>query len=479
MIINAENISDIPYDVIICGSGPAGMAIALDLERKKIPSLMIEAGDETYSDKAQNRYSGKVFGKSPNDLSDSRLSQFGGTSGHWGGTCRTLDEYDFLKWPIKKQDLDIFLDEACKFLNIKNVFREKKFNKNLKIIEFQESDLRIYDKYFDYVKKSKYINLVLNTSVYNVKFIDNSINEVIIKSKKTYSIKNKIFVLACGGIENSRMLLWFRHLNQNNFKNLPIGNYWMGHPFKLIGTGVGDDNVIKKFFNNDFYYFKNYRNVGKFTVSFSPTYEFIKNNDILNAGFYLTINDRNDNNLKNTLKNLLCVAPKLSNLILNNTLSKGLSCGLSIFSSWEQDPVFDNSISLLNDHDDLGIPRIGLKYNTSDKTILTIKKIIEELGYVFIENKIGRIAGFDYLYDKSKFVSDIGGHHLGGTIMGHNYNNSVVDKNLKVHNIKNLFVAGSSVFPTGGHANPTLTIVQLSLRLSNFLCKKINQSNNS
>ena len=473
MIINVENISDIPYDVIICGSGPAGISIALDLERKKITSLIIEAGDETDSEEAQNKYSGKVFGKSPNDLSEQRLSQFGGTTGHWGGTCRTLDDYDFLQWPIKKQDLDIYLSEACRFLNIENVFREKKLNKNLKIIEFQESNLRIYDKYFNYVKKSKYINLVLNTSIYNVKFNNDSVYEVIIKSKKIYSIKNKILVLACGGIENSRLLLWFRYLNQNHFKNLPIGNYWMGHPFKLIGTGAANETIVKKNFDNDFHFFENYMNVGKFTVSLSPTYEFIKNNEILNAGFFLTINERNNNNLKNVLKNLLCVAPKLSNFIVNNTLNKNLSCGISIFSSWEQDPVYDNSIFLLNDHDNLGIPRIGLKYNISDKTILTIKKIIEELGYFFIENEIGRIAGFDYLYDKSKFVSDIGSHHLGGTIMGHNFNTSVVDKNLKVHNIKNLFVAGSSVFPTGGHANPTLTIVQLSLRLSNFLSKKI------
>ena len=55
--------------------------------------------------------------------------------------------------------------------------------------------------------------------------------------------------------------------------------------------------------------------------------------------------------------------------------------------------------------------------------------------------------------------------------MGASYKDSVVDKNLKVHDCKNLFVAGSSVFPSGGHANPTLTIVQLSLRLSEYLFK--------
>jgi choline dehydrogenase-like flavoprotein len=102
-----------------------------------------------------------------------------------------------------------------------------------------------------------------------------------------------------------------------------------------------------------------------------------------------------------------------------------------------------------------------------------MKKIIEKLGKTFIDKNIGRVAGFDYLWDKKKFISGAGYHHLGGTRMGLDLKESVVDKNLKVHNVKNLFVAGSSVFPTGGAANPTLSIVQLSLKLSKFLIEKI------
>ena len=65
------------------------------------------------------------------------------------------------------------------------------------------------------------------------------------------------------------------------------------------------------------------------------------------------------------------------------------------------------------------------------------------------------------------------GYHLGGTRMGDDPKNSVVDKNLKVHFIDNLYVAGSSVFTSGGYANPTLSIVQLSLRLSDHLLEKL------
>ena len=62
-----------------------------------------------------------------------------------------------------------------------------------------------------------------------------------------------------------------------------------------------------------------------------------------------------------------------------------------------------------------------------------------------------------------------GNHQLGGTRMGFNDTESVVDKNLKVHNINNLYINGSSVFRTGGHCHPTYTIVKLSLRLADHL----------
>ena len=62
---------------------------------------------------------------------------------------------------------------------------------------------------------------------------------------------------------------------------------------------------------------------------------------------------------------------------------------------------------------------------------------------------------------------------MGGTRVGINSYDSVVDKNLKVHGVDNLFLAGSSVFASAGYSNPTFTIVQLSLRLGMHLKEKI------
>jgi choline dehydrogenase-like flavoprotein len=64
---------------------------------------------------------------------------------------------------------------------------------------------------------------------------------------------------------------------------------------------------------------------------------------------------------------------------------------------------------------------------------------------------------------------DSGGHHMGTTRMHPEPTSGVVDAQCRVHHLSNLFISGSSVFPTTGHANPTLTIVALAIRLADHL----------
>ena len=103
-------------NLIIIGAGPAGITIALELEKKGIPSIIFEAGGLDPSDASQEFYRGIIKGDDYPDLSISRLRQFGGTSGHWGGNCIELDEYDFgrdlEKWPGAKKAVDEFCEEV-------------------------------------------------------------------------------------------------------------------------------------------------------------------------------------------------------------------------------------------------------------------------------------------------------------------------------------------------------------------------------
>ena len=99
---------------------------------------------------------------------------------------------------------------------------------------------------------------------------------------------------------------------------------------------------------------------------------------------------------------------------------------------------------------------------------------MEELGKFLVDKNIGRIAIKKEIENMEGYENLGVHHHMGGTRIGDNLNTSVVDSNLKVHDTKNLFVTGSSVFASSGYSNPTFTIVQLSIRLGEKINEKLN-----
>ena len=183
---------------------------------------------------------------------------------------------------------------------------------------------------------------------------------------ENFILNSKIFVLASGGIENSRLLLNIGRYNKRLISDMPVGKYWMEHPFKIIGSGVGNFGKIKKFFSNDFHYFENFMNYGNFTVSLSPTKKYMASEKILNLVYFYRCTSAIMILLKNITKNLLCHAPKISKKIID-MFDRELLCGITISSSWEQEPTINNKIELSDDFDFLGMPKIKLNYSLSKK----------------------------------------------------------------------------------------------------------------
>ena len=122
---NFDELKNFNFPVIIIGSGPAGISTALKLEEKKIKCLIIEAGEEDYSDLSQKSYSSKVIGDQISDLQSSRLRQFGGTSGQWGGWSKPMENYNLSAWPISYSELNKYTNQTCKILDIKNEFNKR------------------------------------------------------------------------------------------------------------------------------------------------------------------------------------------------------------------------------------------------------------------------------------------------------------------------------------------------------------------
>lgn len=134
--INEQSINNKSYDTIIIGSGPAGLSLAYALQNSKKRIAVIEAGGENYSTESLEPYKGSVVGDKYFDLQYARQRFFGGTSNHWAGWCRPLDEHDFREkdyqrlasWPITRKDLEPYLDKASKILEIDSKYDDKVLN---------------------------------------------------------------------------------------------------------------------------------------------------------------------------------------------------------------------------------------------------------------------------------------------------------------------------------------------------------------
>lgn len=131
----------------------------------------------------------------------------------------------------------------------------------------------------------------------------------------------------------------------------------------------------------------------------------------------------------------------------------------------EQTPNPNNRVTLSSSRDLLGLPKAHLYWQLHDIDIRTVKRVQEILKAEFADAGIGELD-IARDGDKLKFHKLTIHHHMGTTRMHENPKYGVVDANSRVHGMTNLFVTGSSVFPTAGYANPTLTIIALAIRLA-------------
>ena len=471
MILN--NLNDIPEknNLIIVGAGPAGISLALELEKKGISSIIFEAGGKDYNENSQSLYKGNTYGDEYPDLSISRLRQFGGTSGHWGGNCLELDEYDFKNWPISKEDLKNYRPRSYEILNIRGNFYKEKFNENLNTFNLNWSNVRFKKKYLKKIVNSKYISLILNCPLIMMEGKDGVVNNAIFFKGEKKKISSKYFVLATGGIENSRILLWIRKNNPGFLdEKLPIGNYWMDHPHHSVAEGI----LFKTNFN-DYLIKNNLKEIVKtkcdYSFYFSPNENYLKKQNLINTSINIGIFDPKENQ-NFFLKKLKCVAPNiLHDKLLRNSDNGHYDVSINILS--DQKPSFENKVTLSNNLDALGMPLTNLYWKRSELIRYSSRKIMEDLATFFVKENLGRLALKQFLFSDDDYSHENGYHHMGGTRMGNDVKNSVVNSNLKVHNTKNLFTCGSSVFVSAGHAYPTLTLIQLSIRLADHISKLI------
>ncbi|MSU91704.1 GMC family oxidoreductase [Rhodobacteraceae bacterium 2CG4] len=483
MFVAAETFADGHVErarTCVFGSGPAGLTLAYTLAERGEDVLLVEAGGAEWEFESQELYQGRVEGDRYFLLEDCRLRVFGGTSGHWGGYCRPLDAHDLAgipghpgtRWPIGVEALQPYLAAAAEILEIPGEFPEREAGPDLVRTMYNYSPpVRFGDKYRDYCESSDRLRVCLNSALVGME-PDAGAGETRIRAAEIvtergpggaegrvrWRVEAERFVVCLGGIENSRLLLWINE--QNGRALLPdhdlIGRYWMEHPNDSVGETVLLADQAGLFVERPTH----------FTLSGS----YQQDNALPNVVF--EINEESYTKAKRLAADILCIAPPLGQRLLDG-IDKKLVCAARVRCQWEQVPDPDNRVVLGDTPDRLGIPQVALHWRNNPSERRTIAASTLALARAFAEQDIGRVKPFDWIVDDSlPFPDDeviASYHHMGGTRMSADPAAGVVDPDLKVHGVANLYVGGSSVFPSSGYANPTLTIVQLALRLADHL----------
>jgi choline dehydrogenase-like flavoprotein len=510
MHLDARTLPDhtlIEGDICIVGTGPAGLSIAMEWNNTPHKVILLEGGGFDYDDQVQDCYAGQTTGQRYYPLKSTRLHYFGGTSNHWAGFCSTFDPLDFEKrpwvpnsgWPIKRTDLDPFYARAQQVLdlgpyeyNIRYWQQHDETLKSLlpdnpvvwnKVWQFSPPT-RFGKKYGDAIKSSRNIHLYTYANLTEITANENAaaVEKLTVRNLagKTHTVKARRYILACNTIQNARLLLAacpqapkglgndHDLVGRHFMEHLEIQSAWLylphPDPLKLYTYTSGTTKMRCELAITPAMQEKH--GILNGTCSFFPA-ELARGMKSQMDTWSSDDPRKNEENMKNMWKT-------------HENGSKPTPAGYNSFqlkTRIEQAPNPDSRITLMNERDHLGMPRAHLNWVLTPLEKHSIRTFYELLGRQVGQYNVGRIRVMDYLQDPADqswpdFTSG-GWHHMGTTRMSTDPRTGVVDPNCKVHGITNLFIAGGSCFVTAAAPNPTLTIVALSLRLSDHL-KQLN-----
>lgn len=436
-----------------------------------------------------------------------------------------LDQLDFESrdwiphsgWPFKRQDLETYYNRAhqiCGLGSFNYVVEDWVQPDYAKLLPFNQhfqttishfGHSSIFTCFYPQkIQAANNIKTLIHSTVLNIETNDTgkkvtSLDVGSIKGNK-FKVLAKTFILAAGGIENARLLLLSNNYNSSGLGNQydVVGRFFMDHPQVDLGIFVP---FSRQFLNRTQLYDIHPVNgssilgairlktqllirqkLSNHGIHFYPTYH--GNLAQAKRSFETIINNLKGGKIPNKLSHHIyhilgghkyfrdVIFWKTCRLLSNRNLGKWsfLSQEKTRFSALqltcqlEQIPLPSNRILLTSEKDCLGQPKIELRWQLANQDINSLNKIIAILKQE-LDN-----SGLGYFYQSEQLSLDFkqltGYHHLGTTRMHVNPKYGVVNSDCQIHGTNNLFVAGSSVFPTGGYANPTLTIVALAIKLA-------------
>ncbi|MGH9957189.1 MAG: GMC oxidoreductase [Pyrinomonadaceae bacterium] len=334
-----------------------------------------------------------------------------------------------------------------------------------------------------------------------------------------FQVSARQFILAAGGLEVTRLLLASNDVQKREIGNHSgvLGRFYMCHLSGVVSVvslaGRAEDAIYDFERTRDGVYCRRQLwisesaqrkdeilNFGAW-LHFPKIYDPSHGNGVLSAAFFakpqlpeeylaelaedLARNGWNYRLLAQHARNMLVDAPTLLHFVLKwiykrilskrkipQIVLKSPANRYRLYYIAEQAPSPESRVYLSDETDTLGVPRLVVNWRTSE---LDVRSALTAHGLVQRELKRSRCG---HLAFKEGSIEDgirgsvaTAGHHIGTTRMARDPRRGVVDENCRVHNVSNLYIASSSVFPTSGRANPTLTIVALAIRVADRIKK--------
>ncbi len=539
-----DGLEEVQHDYCVVGGGPAGISFALEVASLGKSVLLLESGGMSESAAQQSLSNAEII--TPDLHEDMTIvvsRQLGGTSNLWAGRLVPFDPIDFRRrsylgevaWPIDFHEIAEHYQKASDYLT----GGQMKYDDPVPGVEIPEQDftytrLKRYSKYpalkvyhRSVLRKSDLIDIRLNSTVIELMIdAEGQVSYLLVARPdgSRHKLPVKDIVLACGGLETTRLLLATQRASPHLFggQDGPLGKYYMGHLTGEIADITFSDTNMEAAF--DYYLDADSHYVRRRIV---PSDQVQLDHELPNIAFWPVVPPISNADHRSGILSLLFLAmatkrfgsafvaeairrkhvpngvskwPHLANLIreLPKTALYGLGFlykrfasspaipgffvpnpghryGLSYHS--EQSPTEKSKVYLSNETDRFGLPKLVIDFQYSEDDAQAIVRAHDLLGQWLETHKIGRL---DYRVPRSNAAEAVlagaphGTHQIGTARIGEDRFSAVVDKNLRTFDCKNLYLLSSAVFRGSGQCNPTLTIAALGIRLAKHLSAQAN-----
>lgn len=512
------NATSLSCDVCIIGAGAAGLTLAHELSGGPLKVVVLESGGQTAEPEPQTLSQGVVSGTRYTGHFEGRVRAVGGTTTKWGGQVLPLSPSDFAPrswisdsgWPISYETVAPFYSRAVKLLGLDDSGFGSRLAEEIgaELPPTVSNELRpFFSKWLrepnlwvalgQRIRSAPNVTLVVHATVTTIALEDQQRAGLVVARTldgATLTVRPRTVILATGALEVARLLLANTQNRASGLgnENDLVGRYLQDHPGGALGlVEAADDAATQRAFN------VYHRSGVRYTLRFGLTPEAQKRHGVANAaanlmffprpgsGFVAAkeayrdlragrLHMRTFSNLFRATRELPSVARAGFHFLRGRTYTPAPV--VRLMGSVEQEPNRESRVTLARELDRLGVPRLDIRWRLTELTHHTARTLAETAKATLEATGIGSVMLEPWLTSGGdEWRAKLGDHYhqIGTARMHDSPRHGVVDSHCRLHSVNNVYVASSAVFPTGGHSNPTLTIIALAIRLADRLKAEI------